>query len=260
MARPTFDPDGKRKQVAVRFGPQELTRLEQLAAEASEGRDDKVSVGKLVETRIGAMLSADTKTFELLVAIAEGVAEAERLPDNEVWHEHLETWGSVAEMLARGPIEMNKPESVYTDTGHIGASEEQRRILFAKMAVVDRLSVYGIPASVQPQTELPSGGKRPRGLFGATFDIASRYIDRRENERKLIDAIEDEATRTKAVELHDELKALDRADDAEADFIAETRRIYSDMEGVGRARYRKHRFDQILAWVRANPPVMPRPE
>lgn len=254
MARPTRDPEGKRKQVAVRFGPQELSRLEELAAEAADGG----SVGKLIEARIASMLSADTKTFELMVAIAEGVAEAQSLAEGKAWHEDLESWGAVAEMLARGPVELLKPESVYTDTGFIGASAEQRRILQAKAVVVENLAVYGIPASVLPQSELPHSGRR-RGLFGASMDIAARYIDRRANERKMIDAIEDEATRTKAIELHDELKALDAAADSEADFIAETRRIYTDMEDVGRARYRKHQFDALMARIKANPVPLTKP-
>lgn len=258
MARPTRDPEGKRKQVAVRFGPQELSRLEELAAEATEKAGKNVSVGSLIETRIASMLSADTKTFELMVAIAEGVAEAQALAEGKPWHEDLESWGAVAEMLARGPIELMKPESIYGDTGYIGASAEQRRILQAKAIVVENLAVYGIPASILPQSELPHSGRR-RGLFGASADIAARYIDRRANERKLIDAIEDEATRTKAIELHDELKALDAAADSEADFIAETKRIYTDMEDVGRARYRKHRFDALMAWIKANPVTLARP-
>lgn len=265
MARPTRDPDGKRKQVAVRFGPQELARLDELAASASTA-DDKVSVGKLIESRVAALLAADDKTFALLVDIASGIAAAEDLMASvsddrtrKPWHSDLHTWGAVAEMLGRGPIELRKPESAWQDTGFIGASAEQLRILRDKQALIEQLAIYGVSASVEPETELPSAYRPKTGLFGSAVRAAARYIDRRANEQKVIDAIEDVGARTKALELHGKLKELDNAAEAEANFIAETRRIYTDMEEVGRAHWRKDQFNQIMARVKASGPIFNNP-
>lgn len=46
MGRPTLDPEGRRKQIAVRFGPMQLAVLEMAAKRSG------LSVGKEVERRV----------------------------------------------------------------------------------------------------------------------------------------------------------------------------------------------------------------
>lgn len=254
MARPTIDPEGKRKQIGVRLGPQDRAALDALAA--AEG----VSVGKLIENRTTALLAADQKTFALLVSIVEGIEQARELMGNSdddapKWHEDLTTWGAVAEMLASGPTALVRPESAYRDEGFIGAIQNKSRILVAKQKVIDRLSAYGIPAMLQSTLELPAARRR-RGLFGAVL-FAPPAIDRRANERKLIDAIDDDDARAKALELHAELIALDAEEKDEGVFADDTVKIYRDMEDEGRAAWRKHRSDKLLADILASRPFNP---
>lgn len=256
MARPTIDPDGKRKQIGVRFGPQDRAILDALAK--AEG----ISVGKLIENRTAALIGADQKTFALLVSIVEGIEQARGLMTDPAtgeapsWHEDLTTWGAVAEMLASGPSELLRPESAYSDTGFIGAIQNKSRILLAKLKIIDRLSAYGIPAMLQSILEMPAARRR-RGLFGAGLFSPPATIDRRANERKLIDAIEDDDARAKALELHAELIALDTEEKDEGAFADETVKIYREMEDEGRAAWRKYRSDKLLADIIASRPFNP---
>lgn len=258
MARPTKDPAGKRKQVAVRFGPQELQRLEELAEEASAD-GEKMSVGRLIESRISALLSADNKTFALLSDIAAEIENAEDMMAKvaedgarKAWHEDLHTWGAVAQMLASGPIDNHRPETIYGDGDYSAAQRGLYRITQDKLAVIERLSIYGVTASVEPQMEIPNTVRR--GIFGATKNQA-RVIDRRANERATIDAITDDATREKALELHGKLLTLDQEAADESEQVADVIRIYSDMEEIGRAHYRKEKFNRLLDSIKAMPPL-----
>jgi len=255
MARPTIDPEGKRKQIGVRFGPQDRAALDALAA------DEGVSVGKLIENRTAALIGADQKTFALLVSIVEGIEQARNLMADPAsaeppqWHEDLTTWGAVAEMLASGPGALVRPETAYRDAGFIDAIQNKSRILVAKQKVIDRLSAYGIPATLQSTLEFPAARRR-RGLFGTGL-FALPTIDRRANERKLIDAIEDDDARAKALELHAELIALDEQEKDEGAFADDTVKIYRDMEDEGRAAWRKYRTDKLLADIMATRPFNP---
>ncbi|MBR2171750.1 hypothetical protein [Sphingopyxis sp.] len=245
MGRPTRDPKGKRKQVAVRFGPQELSRLEELAAEAGED----VSVGKLIETRMGAMLSADTKTFDLLAALCAGIAEAEDVASSQqsdhtraVWHQNLMGWATVAEMLAKGPIEDARPESVVNDPEYRDAQREKAEIVWKKRQVIKGLSTYGVSAAIEPALDRKGRG----GLFGATL----RYIDLRGPERAMIEAIPDDARRSAATELHNELVSLDEAEARETSAAGDTAKIFRDVEEMGRSLYRVHNTEKRIAYIK----------
>lgn len=240
MARPTLNPDDRRKQIAVRFGPDERIRLEELANEASKAGGKEVSVGKLVETRIAAMLSADAKTFELLAEIAAEIAEIESLGGGAAWHDDLTLWGSVAEMLSRGPIDSRRPEIVAFDGAYQFAQREKAQAIMKKQAVIDRLAVLGISASIEP-----AGQRRGKGgLFGG---LLSHYIDRRANEQELIDGIADNDTRSRAQALHDELRQLDKVEADEDGEMTDAAKIYRDMEEVGRGQYRRQRLAKLIA-------------
>jgi len=246
MARPTRDPEGKRKQVAVRFGPKELARLEELATEAAEKAGKKVSVGNLIETRVSALLSADARTFELLVAIADGVQEAEGVAaavqddhTRPIWHETLTAWAAVAEMLARGPIERMRPESVTREPSYIDAQREKAAILLRKRQIIKQLAVFGVSVSEEPTLEKKSVG----GLFGAVM----RYADLRSRERTMIEAIEDPVRRSSAAELHDEIIKLDEDEARENSEAGDMSRLYRDLEEMGRALYRKHNTEKQIA-------------
>lgn len=234
MARPTLNPEDRRKQIAVRFGPDERARLEELAE--AEG----TSVGKLVEARCAAMLSADKTTFDLLAEIAAEIAEIESLGGGAAWHTDLTLWGSVAEMLARGPIDSRRPEIVAFDGDYQFAQREKAQAIMKKQAVIDRLAVLGISASIEP-----AGQRRGKGgLFGG---LLSQYIDRRANEQELIDGIADNDTRSRAQALHDELRQLDRVEADEDGEMTDVAKIYRDMEEVGRGQYRRQRLAKLVA-------------
>lgn len=242
MGRPTRDPEGKRKQVAVRFGPQELARLEELAA------GDGVSVGKLIETRIGAMLTADGKTFELLTALCAGIAEAEDVASSQqsdhrraVWHENLMGWAAVAEMLARGPIEDRRPEHVTNDPEYVDAQREKAGIIRKKRQIVKGLSTYGVSAAIEPTLDRKGRG----GLFGATL----RYINLRDPERAMIEAIPDDTRRAAATELHNELVSLDEAEAREVSAAGDTAQIFRDVEEMGRSLFRAHNTEKRIAKI-----------
>jgi len=245
MARRTIDPEGKRKQIGVRFGPQDRAVLDALAT--AEG----VSVGKLIEKRTLALLTADQKTFDLLAAICARIGEAEDVartahpakdrPDKLSWHQDLYAWAAVAEMLARGPIEDRRPESVLTDEGYRHAESVKMEIAAKKREVLDDLSRHGISASLTPSREMAKKG----GLFGS---ILQRY-DRRGPERAMIDAIPDDDSRGAAIALHDELKRLDEAEADEDTETSETVKIFRDMESEGRRLFREHDQKQRIAAI-----------
>lgn len=232
MARPTLSPEDRRKQIAVRFGPEARTRLEEIAE--AEG----TSPGKVAETRAAALLNADDVTFSLLVEIAGEIADIETMAGGAKWYKDLTTWGAVAEMLARGPIIGRKPESVYTDGGYRHASRERAQAMLKKRDIIERLGVMGVSASFEPSVE-----RSGRGLFGS---LLSRYVDRRASEQALIDAIGDEAIRTRAQALHDELRELDAAEADEEAEMSDTDRIYREMEEAGRSRYRRQHMARLI--------------
>lgn len=232
MARPALNPEEKRKQIAVRFGPEDRERLEQLAT--AEG----TSPGKVAEARAAALLGADSATFALLVEIAGEIADIEMMAGGIKWHEDLTTWGAVAEMLARGPIVGRKPESVYTDGGYAAANRERAQAMLKKRDIIERLGVTGVSVSFEPSVE-----RSARGLFGS---LLSRYVDRRATEQALIDAIADDATRTRAQALHDELKKLDAAEADEEAEMSDADRIYREMEDAGRTRYRRQQMARLI--------------
>lgn len=248
MGRPTRDPEGKRKQVAVRFGPKELARLEKLATEAAEKAGKKVSVGNLIETRVTALLSADAKTFELLTAICSGIGEAEDVASSQqfdqrraVWHENLMGWAAVAEMLARGPIEDRRPESVVNDPEYRDAQREKAEIVSKKRRIIKGLSTYGISAALEPTIDRKGRG----GLLGATL----RYIDLRVPERAMIEAIPDKADRAAAAELHKELVSLDEAEAREATSSDDTAQIFRDVEQMGRSLFRAYNTEKRISGI-----------
>lgn len=255
MARTTRDPEGKRKQVGVRFGPQDRATLEALAK--AEGAD--VSVGKLIEKRTLALMSADKPTFDLLAAICARISEAQEVakkahpanqqPDELRWHQDLYGWAAVAEMLARGPIEERRPESIVTDEGYKAAERTKLQIVGKKKAIMERLSQHGISASLEPSRESEKRG----GLFGRVLE----QYDRRGPERAMIDAIPDDESRQAAISLHDELKALDEAEAQESEHASDTVKIFREMEEVGRRLFREHnsnqRFSKMIAGLSALP-------
>lgn len=216
-------------------------RLEDLAKEQG------TSPGKIAEARASDLLSADEKTFALLKEIAEEIAEIETTT-GAPWHQDLTTWGMVAEMLARGPIDILRPEVVAMDGDWIAEQREKAQIIQRKQDVVERLAVLGISASIEPAGNF----RRRGGLFGG---LLSHYIDRRANEQALIDAMGDDAVRSRAQALHDELRKIDADEDAKNGELSETVKIYQDMEEAGRARYRRTSLDRLLKRVANLKPV-----
>lgn len=235
MARPTLNPEDRRKQIAVRFGPEARMRLEQLAQEQG------TSPGKVAEARASDLLAADDKTFALLKEIAEEIEEIESITGVR-WHEDLTTWGMVAEMLARGPIDTLRPEIVAMDGDWIAEQREKAQIIQRKQEIIERLAVLGISASIEPAGNF----RRRGGLFGG---LLSHYIDRRANEQALINAISDEGIRSRAQALHDELRKFDADEEEKNGEISDTVRIYQDMEEAGRARYRRTSLERLLKRV-----------
>jgi hypothetical protein len=116
-------------------------------------------------------------------------------------------------------------------------------IIGKKKEIMERLSRHGVSASLEPTRESVKRG----GLFG---HLMQRY-DRRGPERAMIDAIPDEDSRQAAVALHNDLKALDDAEEQESEEVTDAVKIFRDMESEGRRLFREHDMSKRIAKLTA---------
>lgn len=233
MARAALPNDLKRKQVAVRLGPRDRERISALAE--ANGNSLGSEVEQLALDQLEYLEGVDAPTRELLTAILNEVSAIQKVTGKR-WHKDRATWSAVKEMLRLGPVVDLDPDNPRDDEAATQAWSELWEIEQKKKALAARLRELGVSVSWDNPKKAPA---RRMGLFGsARYVNALAAFSIRSTERAGIDALPDGLVKEEAIQLFEQLKALDSEEDAADAAWIETLKPFWDAVGKGRDLYR----------------------
>ncbi|MFC3175037.1 hypothetical protein ACFOD9_12325 [Novosphingobium bradum] len=233
MARPALLPEQKRKQIAVRLGPEDRVRVQATADRNGHGLGTEIE--ELALEQLAYLETNDEPTRAFLHAITAEIAEIESVTKRH-WYKDRATWAAVAEMLRIGPIRHHEADRPRDDEAASAAWQALLEVQFEKERIADQLRALRI--SVTPEHPVKTA-VNDAGLFGELTVTAEFAYAIRETERAAMMALPDGAAKEQAGDLFRRLVELDHEEQELEEQCAELKRPYAEADRYGRDTYHR---------------------